>query len=65
MFETSDLLPAEVVSWQLEQLRLFRLSGGHGFLRLNIQDGRIVTYGEYRGRKRGQTTRHTTDSKPS
>lgn len=59
MEEASDLLPPEIMKWILEQLRLYRLSGNHGFLRINIQDGYISTYGEYKGRK------HVRHKKPS
>lgn len=51
MQEANDLLPPDVLKWLMEQLRLYRLSSSHGFLRINIQDGYITTYGEYNGRK--------------
>jgi hypothetical protein len=58
MEEANDLLPPDIVKWMMEQLRLYRLSGGDGFLRINIQNGYIHTYGEYKGRK------HTRPKKP-
>jgi len=44
--EADDLLPQDVFKWQLEQLRLFRLSGAHGAIELHIRDGRIDTYSD-------------------
>lgn len=47
MYEADDLLPADVVSWLMEQLRLFRLSGSHGFVQIQIQHGHISACGHF------------------
>ena len=62
MYEVDDLLPAEIISWMVEQLRLFRMSSAHGSLELNIQDGYISTYGDCHRHKASGRTRYRTKS---
>jgi hypothetical protein len=64
MIEVSDILPPEILEWLVSQLRLYRVSGGHGKIELNIQDGHILTYSESHSHKAsGRARIRTTTSK--
>lgn len=60
MEQATDLLPPEILSWIMEQLRLFRQSGGHGYIDLRIQDGYILTHSAYNGHKAAGRSRYRT-----
>jgi hypothetical protein len=57
MLEANDILPPEIHKWLMNELRLYRISGGHGKIELNIQDGHILTYSESHSHKASGRTR--------
>jgi hypothetical protein len=64
MIEANDILPTEILNWLVNELRLYRVSGGHGKIELNIQDGHILTYSESHSHKAsGRARIRTTASK--
>jgi hypothetical protein len=63
MYDADDLLPPEIVSWLITKLQEFRLSSGHGYVKLRLQDGHIITKGTYLDEKHDKRTRYRTKNR--
>jgi hypothetical protein len=63
MHDAEDLLPPEIVNWLIANLQEFRLSSAHGYLKIRLQDGYIITKGRYLEEKHDKRTRYRTKNR--